>query len=1031
MFTLFWIPVLGDPRSRVNSGELWGYTALVVDALDRIIDSLQAPARGEAPLDGLGELRPLVEVLLAGPAPRESLLNLRKLVLAAGAAGWPIEGKGLRAVASVLSSGPELTRLLARRPERLALLLDPQLGRLFSTVELREALRRAISGASEVEAFAERLVAFRNDHYVRLAACEFGAASLEQVGLELSNLADVCLDHAMAFAVDTLAQVHGPPLGLDGGEPRPCGLVAMAMGKYGAQELNFCSDIDVIFLYRTDEGSAGALTLHEFFARVCQLATRLLSDPTPEGIAFRVDLRLRPEGSRGPICNAIAGAERYYETWGGPYDRLAWLKARPAAGDLALGEHMLRFLRPFVFPRHIRPEVVQQIQELNRRIKAQTPAGPVAGWNVKLEGGGIREVEFFIQALQLLHAGKQEVLQERGSLRALDKLLFAGLISEQEHRQLGEAYELWRRIEHRLQLHDGRQTHLLPSEGALRQQVALHLGFAPESFRREIEERRAQVSAVYATLGSTPADEATPLAPLLDPELPRDAAVEILGRAGFAQVERALDEIALLAAKPWGPLARAHTGGGASRLSLPFLAEIARSPDPDAALLHFVELVLRMGPYEGIWALLDQNRPLLRLVCSLFGTSDYLARLFIRHPELLDGLFLEGRARPRRGREDMRADLEAQLDATPADDMEARLNRLARFRNEEVLRIGLADIAGDLDLPEVWEQLSDLAEVILEQIYPLVLAETQARYGTPRGGDGRPAVMAVIGLGKLGGRELTYASDLDLIFVYSDSGVTDGPRSVDHQEFFARVVQRLIRALSSALEEGNLYQVDTRLRPSGKQGTLVTSWSAFREYHASAQTWERQVLIKARAVGGEPDLGRTVEQWVQSFLYASPASGDCLRHDIHRLRQRMEKELAAESGDFYNLKLGRGGLLDVDFIVQYIQLCHGHGAARLRARSTLDVLDALTGAGLLDSGTASSLTQGYRFLRRIESRLRIVRDRSAEHLPRGAEGLEVMARRLGYRQQEGLRAGDRLLADYREQTEIIRRIYGRILGGDP
>jgi glutamate-ammonia-ligase adenylyltransferase len=1034
----------------------------VLEALDQLIDRLSArpeATAGEAgelvSLISLGELAPLVGRLLRGASPRESLLNLRKLYAAAAEPPpWPREGRPLAALAAVLSSGPELTRHLVRRPDRIRQVLEGK-PELPGPEALGAELDRRLAGIppGESVAAAESIVGFRNDHYLRLAAAEFTSAPLELVGRALADLADVCLDRAMRFALATIAAQSGRPLERESGELRDCTFGAVAMGKYGAQELNFCSDIDVIFLYRSDEGAAGKLTLHEFFAKVCQLVARMLSEPNAEGFAFRVDLRLRPEGSRGPICNSLGGAERYYETWGGPYDRLAWLKARSCAGDLSLGEEMIRILRPFVFPRSIRPEVIGEIQALNLRIKAQQPKSATSGWNVKLGAGGIREVEFFVQALQLLHAGKQEALQERATLRALDKLLFAGLISDEEHRQAAESYELWRRIEHRLQLHDGRQTHLLPAEGALRSHVAIHLGFSPPELDRVIAARRAQVAAIYATLspetGSTfegaAGEEEVLLAPLLDPELPAEWGIKLLGEAGFAQGERAYEQIQLLAAKPWGPFAqsrlflRSESGGdpmlagAAGGLALPLLAELARSPDPDAALLHLGELALGLGPYQGTWSLLAERRPLLRLLCSLFGSSDYLARLFIRHPELLDELLGRGRARPVQSGEELGDELAGRLGEVEEDDVESRLSGIARFRNEELLRIGLADIAGDLQLEEVWDQLSNLAEATLGAIYPLVLREASARYGTPRAEDGRPARLAVIALGKLGGRELTYASDLDLIFVYTDRGSTDGPgaRAVDNGEFFARVVQRLIRALSSALEEGSLYQVDTRLRPSGKQGMLVSSFAAFREYHLTqAQTWERQVLLKARAVGGDPELGAELTRWIRGYLFAdAPRAPEALRSEIARLRTRMERELADEGDDFFNLKLGRGGLVDVDFVVQYLQLRHGAGRERIQVRPTLDALDRLAEEGLLDRESVSILRGGYRFLRRIESRLRIVRDSSAERLPSNAAALEVMARRLGYRQQRERSAGAQLLDDYREQTAAIRAVHEKVLGG--
>ena len=991
--------------------------------IDQYIASLEQADDATPPPD-LGDLAPLCLALAGGPEPRESLLRLRALVQATAVEppAWPREGRALQAVAAVLSSGPDLGRILTRGPHRLALLLAPSLGRPWSRDELARALDQQLAGEDPQDdaALAATLTRFRNDQVLRLAACEFIEVSLEQVGLELSHLADLCLDRAMAGVLRALEQRHGPA---------PCGIAAIALGKHGALELNFCSDIDVVFIYASDdERGAGELTPNEFFSRLCQRVARMLSEPNPEGLCFRVDLRLRPEGSRGPVCNALAGAERYYETWGGPWDRLAWLKARPAAGDLDLGGEMVALMRPFVFPAATGPEITEQLQELNRRIQAQSRAAS-GDWNVKLHAGGIREVEFFVQSLQLLHAGKQPRLQVGATLTALERLIFCGLIDEQERVALAEAYQLWRRIEHRLQLRAGRQTHTLPGDGPTRRWLSGHLGMSAEALSREVARRRARVSAIYATLAGD-AGALPEVAALLDPELPTVDAVRLLGDAGFAQPERAADQLQMLGDKPWGPLGRSPSAAEA-RLGPALLQELSRCPDPDAALHHLVQLSLGTGPYRGVWRMLEENRPSLRLLISLFGSSDYLARLFISHPELMDQLLMAGRAEPRISRADLEAQLHRRLERFDPDDEEGRLNALRRVRNEHVLRVGLHDIAGELALDEVWAQLSDLAAALLDRALPMALDAAARRYGLPRQPDGAPAAMCVVGLGKLGGRELTYASDLDLIFIHGGGSLSDGPRQVDPAEFFARVAQRLISALSATMQDGQLYQVDTRLRPSGNQGTLVTTLEALDAYHRDrAQLWERQVLLKARPVAGDAALGARVARWLERQASRPVADPMAARQEIHRLRLRLEQENAGERPGFVNLKLGRGGLLDVEFIVQYLQLVHAGDDACPHQRATLDALEGLAEAGALHREDAARLEQGYRFLRLLESRLRVVRDRSAERLPTDAAALEVMARRLSYREAGGQSAGQQLLAQYRRHTGAIREVYEAVLGAD-
>jgi glutamate-ammonia-ligase adenylyltransferase len=449
--------------------------------------------------------------------------------------------------------------------------------------------------------------------------------------------------------------------------------------------------------------------------------------------------------------------------------------------------------------------------------------------------------------------------------------------------------------------------------------------------------------------------------------------------------------------------------------------EAAAAPDPDQALRHLADLFAQLSNARAITDILAQSSRTARLVLSLFGSSDFLSRSLLRHPELIDQLVHRGSAPLVRSPEELRTELAQRLDGDPEHD----LVELRRFRIEELLRIGIHDVAGALDTDVVSAQLSDVAEICVAACFDLATAELQRREGVPRHEDGSPASMVVIGLGKLGGRELGYHSDLDLLFLYSGPGETDGQRRTTNHEHFARVAQKLISHLTLPLREGLLYRIDTRLRPSGSAGPLVVSFDALATYHArEARLWERQALLRARPVAGDLALFARAEREVLAKSLFRPLDPRGAARELRAMRDRMEREIADESDARYNSKLGRGGLVDVEFAVQFLQLLHGATHPSVRSSSTLAALSELRRAGLLGESDAEPLARGYRFLRRLESRLRIVRDRAISHLPTSGRELLLLARRLGY---SGPRAGEELLADYERETHSVRAAFLRVL----
>ncbi len=981
----------------------------------------------------------------------DALRRATRLFDAAAQTGLDISALDLaaqRIATLACQSAPYLATLLTRDPCRLVrVAADPYLRREKPREILVAEVRSRAAPATTLGELQAALRNLRADELVRLGVRELELGLDTEVGRELARLADACFDQAITFCEGELRARHGAPQYTDDdGVRRDARLTVIGMGKLGGEELNFSSDVDVIYVYTSDQGEAGSLSLHEYFAKLGTQVTAALSQVTEDDTVFRVDLRLRPEGTRGAIASSLASTERYYETFGRPWERQAWIKARVCAGDAALGEEVLRTLRPFVFPRLISATVIDDVRALNRRIKRElvrpragaaprahpgaAPRSPAGGFDLKNGEGGIREIEFFVQALQLIHAGKQPSLRQRGTRAALDALLFAGLITDDEHDALWRAYRWLRHTEHVLQLEGGLQTQIVPDDEARRRVLAHRLGYlASDAFAAELARHTTAVSRLFATLGD-PADEDADVSAILRGELTEAEETEALTRLGFGDAVAARAELVRARRSSDSPLTpTAAASERAARIGAAFLAEIAASADPDQALRTFGDLIARRGAAWPIWRLLDENLALVRLLGSIFGASAYLARTLVDTPELIDLLIALGQSSPSRSVAQITAELERRLaapDPGALADPEAAWSVIAEVKNGHVLRVGLADFAGALDPLAVCGELTAIAEACLGQALAIVEAQLAERHGRPPG----DARLAVLGLGKLGGRELGYAADLDVIFVYAAAGdaagESDGPIPLSTIEWFSRCAQRLLNALRQRTPRGRLYEIDTRLRPSGSQGLLVTSLAGWRRYHAdTARLWERQALIKLRPIAGDRALGAHVAQLAADTVYGAPVTvGDArvIGDAILQMRERMERELGAPRGAASrDLKVGAGGVIDIEFAAQYLQLVHGHAHPALQTSSTQAALEAAGRAGVAPPGDVELLAQGYRFLRAIEHRLRVVHDQPIQRLPEAPGELDKLARRSGFPD------GAVLLAHVARWRHDIRASYLRVL----
>jgi glutamate-ammonia-ligase adenylyltransferase len=903
-------------------------------------------------------------------------------------------------------------------PEDIAA-LEPEALWTDDLPDYREEIAGALDGSrAELRRFVRR-------GRLKAAAWEWFARpsfGIDRSSRFISTLARAAIEHATRFALAEYEARYGEPWLAEG---RRCGFVVFGMGKLGGDELNPISDIDLVYLYESDEGAMRgdpprSITLHEFFAKVARRITMLLEDVTGDGCAWPVDLRLRPNGSQSSVVISFAAFERYFESTAQPWERAVWLRASPAAGDLALGREALAAIAPFIYPRAVQPHVLDDMQSMLTRARRELDGDTS---NVKLALGGIREAEFFVQGLCLVWGGRHKELRVRPTFEALRALEQRGFATAREVRRIGDGYALLRRVEHAIQYDLGRSEQRWPDEPVRAMRLARTLGFSDAAdARRRIDEARTRVAKCFAALRpwaqtASPTQAAEIVDALLDgsDDLAAELWEKMIGRVAPGDAVKILERLA----KRGGPFGARDRRDRPERVEA-IVRAVADTPDPERALGFLGDLSLRQGFMEGYLATLADDRPALQTFVGLLGASAYLGQSLVAHPMLLDRfLSSDDDRRPDAAEavvdDELRA---AQLRGEPVDDLEVFIGALRRSALRVTFAVARADLAERMDKRAVGLALSAIAEAIVRRTTERVL-DTLA--------GARDGKIAVIAVGKFGGHELGYGSDLDLFFLHEglDPAVA------------ARAAQRIVRLLGSPHGDGPGYELDTRLRPSGSQGMLVVSLDAFCKYHglvegagATAQDWERQALIKARAVAGDRGLGARIERVCERLAFEEPAPSGAR---VHELRMRMEHELTRERhapGERrFDIKLGRGGLVDVEFAVQWLQMVHG-ADARLRVRSTDEALDALENAGILGPEALGTLREGWHLLREVERRSRLVHGRGASLVEEGAPGLNSLARSLGFRGDDARGPGGVLMERLEEVTLAVRAAYAGVFEVD-
>lgn len=926
--------------------------------------------------------------------------------------------------------------------ETLSRFADPDyLRRAAGPEALRRRLDLLLAGAADRASLLRALRIFRKREMLRIALRDLlGLAELRETTAELSELAATCLQKAYEAAEAELAARYGKPLMEEPGGATRAGFAIIAMGKLGGGELNFSSDVDLMYVYSSDGETEGAaqeggrrtnrISNHQYFVKLAERLTALIHEKTDDGFVFRVDLRLRPEGQQGPLAQSLGGYEIYYESWGQAWERSALVKARPVAGDEAAGREFMERITPFVFRKYLDYSAIAEIGDMKRKINQDVEQKGRTYRDVKLGYGGIREIEFIIQALQLLYGGRDRSLREKSSLKALHTLSQKGLITYEEQEALAKAYVFLRTVEHRIQLLDDLQTQTMPSGEAELRTLARRAGYRDrgaeaELLLRDYGAHTGRVRRIYDALfvfageEGGEQDRAGEYALLLDPDTPEQDAAALLGRLGFRDPWKAYRNVTLLREGP----AFVHQTPRSRKLFTavfpPLFQEITASSDPDLALHHLESFLAAQGSWEAFQALVRIDASSVKVLIAVFANSEYLSRLLVSRPHFLPGM-LEARKRTGQGTLASYArDLNDQLEGLP--ELADKLDCIRRFKHQEEIRIGMADLLTGAGLRPVSRDLSRLAEVCLGAALRLAAEETGKRYGAPRSTEG----LAVIAAGKLGGRELTYGSDLDVFFVYKgDRAAPAGGMSAF--ERFSKIAEKTLSYLSTMTREGYVFRVDTRLRPTGSKGPLVQSLEACRNYYASeAETWELQALLRARFAAGDRAVGTGFCTLVRDAVFRE-YDPIVLASRIRAMRKRMEDELGDESAAQYNIKQGRGGIVDVEFLVQYLQLLHGGRSPGLRVPGACNALQALRREKVLPLDDYQRLRRGYTFLRTLESRMRIIANQTASALKRDPAAVQSLARRMGY-SDAASPAGAQLLADYEAVRNDIRTIFDRLL----
>lgn len=986
-----------------------------------------------------------LSILQQTPDPRMALTNFEKLYSCDSTAYLKSRilnnPKRLQLLLALLSHSQAMADTLSQNPQYLPWLFeDKNLYLIKSREDLLEELSKFMLTYS-IKKLEAILAKFKRREYLRIGLRDIlQLANISETTSELSNLADVILEKALSLSMQELNNKYGIPQFKDeSGRINEAEFCIISLGKLGAMELNYSSDIDIIFIYSEEGKTSGVdnkqdsfITNHEFFIKLAERITKLLTTPSEEGISYRIDLRLRPQGSNGELANSLNNCLSYYRRIARLWERQALIKARVSAGSHQLGTTFIKEIMPIVYPYKVKLDLLREIKTHKDKINRKLALKGKTRMDLKLGYGGIRELEFIIQALQLLYGGEDEWIREGNSLIALMRLADKDFISYHQYSLLSEAYSFLRMAEHRLQILHNLWTYSLPADEEELDKLARRMGFLPENgdkpytlFLKQLNHYREIVRSNYDQLFLSYAQPS-----MLDKKVERGRDI-LLGNllqrkkliiGGFRYPEQANKYLKAIyrsiSSSRNAPFFRMQFDNVATTI----ISLLIKLQNPDRGMRNFQKFIIAMGSQEKDWSMLFNNKLYLQSLLRLFCQSDFLSEMLMRKPSSLRRLCHSLVVTKLKARGAYLRELSESIQK--AKELKDKMEQMRLYLQQEQLVLGFLDVNQKITMGEVRRHLSYLAEACLQVAYKIAIKQLTSIYGQPKSHKKEKdniASFAILSLGRLGTGELDFNSDIDLVFVFSHHGETSR-KKIANREFFKRLVELIIRIVSSITKDGFLYRIDTRLRPGGMDGELAQSLPSLVDYLShKARIWQKQSFLKARFLAGEKNFGRRVLEKIEKAVFANINRSN-LSEEINNIRERLLAELGRDKHLMPGIKSSAGSLFDIDFITQYLWLKHNlpFPLDKNLPRMLRDVREEC----LLNKDDYKELLESYNFLSHLEHQLRLLYDRPLYYLPKAEDALNELGRFMGYKQKDPAKV---LKTDFSLHVKKVGSIYKKIM----